>query len=213
MTESEWLECTDPTPMLDVVLRVNANNRKVRLFACAYARKLWTQFDDERSKQAVEVAEEYADGEAHEQDRERAWQRADTVVVDAVANQDFVRAAIVVYAKRCLAKPMDQVVRLPFHFHTWVLVDVVIVKDIFGNPFRTVSIVPAWLIPTVTTLAQAAYEERILPSGQLDPARLAVLSDALEEAGCDIPDILTHLRGPGPHVRGCWVLDLLLGKE
>jgi predicted DNA-binding WGR domain protein len=65
----------------------------------------------------------------------------------------------------------------------------------------------------VLALAQAAYEERIMPSGELDPARLAVLSDALEEAGCDNPDILAHLRSLGPHVRGCWVVDLLLGKE
>jgi hypothetical protein len=61
-------------------------------------------------------------------------------------------------------------------------------------------------------MAQTAYDERILPAGTLDPDRLAVLADALEDAGCDNADILSHLRGPGPHVRGCWVVDLLLGK-
>ena len=61
--------------------------------------------------------------------------------------------------------------------------------------------------------AQAAYEERELPSGHLSPTRLAVLADALEEAGCRDADLLAHLRAPGPHVRGCWALDLLLGKE
>ncbi len=65
----------------------------------------------------------------------------------------------------------------------------------------------------VCRLAQAAYEMRDLPSGYLDPARLAVLSDALEEAGCDSTDLLSHLRSPGPHVRGCWALDLILGKS
>jgi hypothetical protein len=65
----------------------------------------------------------------------------------------------------------------------------------------------------VTSLATAAYDERILPSGELDPARLAVLSDALEEAGCDDPDILNHLRSSGPHVRGCWAVDLILGNS
>jgi hypothetical protein len=69
------------------------------------------------------------------------------------------------------------------------------------------------LTSEVATLARVAYEERALPSGELDTARLAVLADALEEAGCTDADILTHLRGPGPHVRGCWVLDLLLGKD
>ena len=50
-------------------------------------------------------------------------------------------------------------------------------------------------------------------NGLIDPARLAVLSDALEEAGCPDETLLAHLRSPGPHVRGCWVLDLVLGKE
>ena len=88
-----------------------------------------------------------------------------------------------------------------------------ILRCIFVNPFRPVSLDPAWRTPTVTALATATYEERILPAGTLDPDRLAVLADALEEAGCDNADILAHLRGPGPHVRGCWVLDLLLEKE
>ena len=47
----------------------------------------------------------------------------------------------------------------------------------------------------------------------MKPERLAVLFDALEEAGCDDAEILNHLRSPGPHVRGCWAVDLLLGKE
>jgi hypothetical protein len=63
------------------------------------------------------------------------------------------------------------------------------------------------------SLAQAAYDERTVPAGTLDPARLAVLADALEDAGCDNADILSHLRGTGPHVRGCWAVDLVLGRE
>jgi hypothetical protein len=81
--------------------------------------------------------------------------------------------------------------------------------------FRRISARPDWLAwndGAVVKMAQAAYEERRLPSGELDPARLDVLADALEEAGCSVTDILDHLRGPGPHVRGCWVVDLLLGK-
>jgi hypothetical protein len=89
----------------------------------------------------------------------------------------------------------------------------VILRDIIFNPFRHIAINPMWLTPTVTNFAQSAYDERIMPSGELDPARLAVLSDALEESGCDNAAILGHLRSPGPHVRGCWIIDLLLGKE
>jgi hypothetical protein len=58
----------------------------------------------------------------------------------------------------------------------------------------------------------AKCKRRGLHSGELDHGRLAVLADALEEAGCDNQEMLTHLRGPGPHVRGCWVVDVLLGK-
>jgi hypothetical protein len=65
----------------------------------------------------------------------------------------------------------------------------------------------------VLNLARSAYEERTLPAGALDAGRLAVLADALEEAGCDDAEVLAHLRGPGPHVRGCFALDWVLGKS
>ena len=71
---------------------------------------------------------------------------------------------------------------------------------------------PVWLTPQVRSLARGAYEERLLPSGRLDPERLAVLSDALEDAGA-IGEVVEHLRGPWPHVRGCFVLDHLLASE
>jgi hypothetical protein len=90
------------------------------------------------------------------------------------------------------------------------------IRDIFDNPFRPVTIdqtLLTWRDATIPKLAQAAYDERELPSGHLDTKRLAILADALEEAGCTNEDVLAHLRGPGPHVRGCWVVDLLLGRE
>jgi hypothetical protein len=87
-----------------------------------------------------------------------------------------------------------------------------LLRCIFGNLFRPITSDPAWQTPTVISLATAAYEERSLPSGELDATRLAVLADALEEAGCQDQSILDHLRSPGPHVRGCWVLDLILGR-
>ena len=91
-----------------------------------------------------------------------------------------------------------------------------LVRELFGNPFRPVSLAPAilaWNDAAVVHLARAAYDERHLPEGTLDNGRLAVLADALEEAGCTDADILGHCRSGGEHVRGCWVVDLLLGKE
>jgi hypothetical protein len=89
-------------------------------------------------------------------------------------------------------------------------------RDLVGNPFRPVALDPAlltWHDSTLPKLAQAIYEERHLPSGHLDNHRLAILADALEDAGCTDQEILNHCRSEGPHVRRCWVVDLLLGKE
>jgi hypothetical protein len=79
-------------------------------------------------------------------------------------------------------------------------------RDIFGNPFRPVTFDPRWLTATVVALATGIYAERAFD-------RMPILADALEEAGCDHADILAHCRGDGPHVRGCWVVDLVLGKS
>jgi hypothetical protein len=81
-----------------------------------------------------------------------------------------------------------------------------LIHEVFGNPFRPITVDPAWLTPKVKTFAQAIYDDRAFE-------RMPELADALAEAGCSDPDILTHCRGPGPHVRGCWVVDLVLGKE
>jgi hypothetical protein len=86
-------------------------------------------------------------------------------------------------------------------------------RDIVGNPFRPVALDPALLTAATRSLARATYEERALPSGELDRTRLTVLAGALEEAGCTDQAILEHLRDPGAHVRGCWPVDLLLARE
>jgi hypothetical protein len=85
----------------------------------------------------------------------------------------------------------------------------ILLRDIFGNPFRPVALDPAWLAwngGTVRKMAEAIYDDRAFD-------RLPILADALEEAGCTDRDILDHCRWGGDHVRGCWAIDLLLGKE
>jgi len=78
-------------------------------------------------------------------------------------------------------------------------------REVLGNPFRPVSVAPTWLTPQVLAVARAVYDERRWDD-------LPFLADALEEAGCTNEAILSHCRGPGPHVRGCWALDVILGK-
>jgi hypothetical protein len=92
-------------------------------------------------------------------------------------------------------------------------VQAALLRDVFGDSGRPASLPAEWRTPDAVSLALAAIEERGMPSGELDFARLAVLSDALEDAGCNDAAILEHLRSPGPHVCGCWTLDLVLGKE
>jgi hypothetical protein len=83
-----------------------------------------------------------------------------------------------------------------------------LLRDIVGNPFRPVKVDPAWLAANesaASRIAQSMYDENVFD-------RLPILADALEDAGCADGAILSHLRGPGPHVRGCWVIDLVLGR-
>jgi hypothetical protein len=86
-----------------------------------------------------------------------------------------------------------------------------LLRDLFGNPWCPVVLDPTWLTPDVLVLARGAHDERLMPRGELDPARLAVLADALLDAGCTSAEVLGHLRGPGPHVRGCVAVDWCLG--
>src|SRR5262249_50435458 len=81
-----------------------------------------------------------------------------------------------------------------------------LLRDIFGNPFRPVTADPSW--PTCPILAMASQMY-----GSRDFSAMTILADALQDAGCDNSDLLDHCRGVGPHVRGCWAVDLLLGKK
>jgi hypothetical protein len=223
MTEAEWLACTDPGKMLEF-LRGKASDRKLRLFPVACCRLMWSQLPGQRIRRLVEVAERFADGLATAKGLRAARSAAEGVwdewrTVGTPLEWPFHAYAALVVGE------------VPIHLHrlcgpgnlTTMSVyraraarrarQQAMLRDLFGNPFRPATLDPGWLTPDVLTLAQAAYDHRTLPAGTLDPARLALLADALEDAGCDNADLLGHLRGPGPHVRGCWSLDLILGKE
>jgi hypothetical protein len=237
MDEPEWLDCTDPEPMLRF-LRGKLSDRKLRLFAVDCCRCVWHLLSDERSRKAVELAERYVDGFASEQEREAAEEAADQASRDAVRSRQAsnytipemftivaraaritispekdvdTEAGLAVVASRSLIA-LNQTSGLGSK-EAEMAACCLTLRELVANPFRPVALDPSWRTPIVLALAQGAYEERILPAGTLEPDRLAVLADALEEAGCDNDDILSHLRGPGPHVRGCWVVDAILLKE
>jgi hypothetical protein len=214
-------------------LRRKVGRRKLRLFACACCRRIWDHFDDERSRNAVEVAERYADKAVNEQVRlitrqgaleaahnNAAW-AAQRVVASKVA--DFVYAvptrviASIEDAARSRAwtsiRDAEQSVRiLALEEATAMATEnerqaqSKLLRDIFGNPFGPVIVAPICLAANVVAIAKTIYDGRRFGD-------MPILGDALEDAGCDNADILNHCRQPGEHVRGCWVVDLILGKS
>ncbi|QEG26072.1 hypothetical protein GobsT_08070 [Gemmata obscuriglobus] len=215
MTEAEWLAATDPTPMLEF-LRGTASARQLRLFGCAAVRAVWSQLAEELPN-AVAVAEEYADGTVSK----AALRRARHILRD---KRDELEAAGLNESPRWniywLAETVatinayDSVVaeldRLGSDSPQLVAPDWPVLsdrfRDVFGNPFRSIAVAREWLTSDVRALAEGIYAERAFDG-------LPILADALQEAGCDSEDLLNHLRGEGPHVRGCWALDLVLGKS
>ena len=239
MTEAEWLACTEPQKMLDS-LRGKASDRKLRLFACACCRRVWHLLTREQPRDAVEAAERYADGLAGPEELRQGWsavrkalsmaplhtpwEAALTAALYAATPDTSLPEGAAGAAANALSD--DPRLRGPYHPLTSKAGEpsgcpserasqCALLRDLF-TPFGAPEVGASWLTwggGAVAALARGAYEDRQLPSGQLDPARLAVLADAQEDVGCTDQTILSHLRGPGPHVRGCWVLDLLLGKE
>jgi hypothetical protein len=218
MTEEEWLTCTDPTPMLEF-LQGNVSDRKLRLFAAGCYRRIWHLLH-KQSRRAVEWAERDADGQSEHQECEQVrqvlsdWCFATEQVLSYSDSFSAASSAFRFTAGQgnALLLGIIPTGRIVYDRPAELPAQVARLCDIFGNPFRLVSFDRSWLTLTVTDLATVAYEQRALPSGELDTACLAVLADALEEAGCLNADILGHLRSGGPHCRGCWAVDLLLGK-
>jgi hypothetical protein len=186
MTEAEWLASDDPYAMWDwLSLSGAASINKARsLFAVLC----------ERIRRA-EAGRQLWRGRPTSVDFEDEDDFGPPVAVDTQAERILLDAAHAALRERWGTRAER----------------VEILREIFGNPNRP-GINTAWLTPQVVTLARAADRAKSSPPEEIDPLCLAVLSDALEEAGCTDADILAHLRSPGPHFRGCWALDLILGK-
>jgi hypothetical protein len=225
MTEAEWLACTNPQKMLEF-LRGKAGDRKLRLFAVACCRRIWHLFRDDNNRRAVEVSERLADGLATNTERRAAALAAGGGTGDAGGAAACAvgvpplhaaeRASEVAASAFATASALPLLNNYEINPEWQRLADAErasqcnLLRDIFGTlAFLSVALDLSWLARddrTVPKLAQAIYEERAFD-------RLPILADALEEAGCMSAEILSHLRGPGPHVRGCWVVDLILGNQ
>jgi hypothetical protein len=212
MTEKVWESCKNPEKMLRFVLH-GASPRKLRLFACACVRLYWHLLTDERSRQAVEMAERYAERQSRRKELDAArqtcaemeglpeWHAGHQVCVPSASSA----ASMSVFSSLRNVFPPPKL-SVP-------AAEAGLLRDVF-SPFRPLHISPdvlAWQDATVVKLARAAYDQRQLPSGLLDATRLAVLADALQDAGCTEEWLAAHLR-VGQHVRGCAVVDLLTGR-
>jgi hypothetical protein len=210
--EQDWLSSTDPQGMLEF-LRTSgkADDRKLRLFACACCRRVWHLVNDERSRRAVEVAERWADGRATPPElmaaHQAAWEAwgtpARTAASDATAVAWEVGHAAdagshAAWAGTGGSRADERKAQAD------------LLRCILGDPFRPPPLIePGWLRwngGTLVRLATVIYDERRFED-------MPVLTDALEEAGCADEAILSHGRDGGPHCRGCWLVDALLGKE
>jgi hypothetical protein len=229
MTEAEWLGCANPSPMLSF-LRDNGHlsERKARLFVVASCRWISPLLSDERSQRAIEVAEQYLEGgisqeelyqvrllahDAYMQARASEAKAAGHSPGSRWAHRHAAALAFAAYTATCCDTPGD----VDFEVECILgesssplgMYQPGLFRDIFGNPFRRAAIPPtirAWNDGTAVKLAGAIYEERAFD-------RLPILADALEEAGCTDAELLAHLRGPRPHVRGCWAVDAILDRK
>jgi hypothetical protein len=235
MTEADWLAATDPEPMLRYlktkgVHRSEGGRRRLRLFGCCCARRVW-RLMRKRGRQWVELGERLADASLTEGQRrlvDSAAMRSTKLGKTADLSDSaalFTLESRVMMASEMAAGYADMTVGMEAYDRGMderaakvaeQEAQAGLLRDIF-TPFRPAPAAkPAWLIwqgGAVAKLARLAFDERQLPEGTLDPARLALVADALEDAGCADAELLGHLKGPGPHVRGCWALDLVLGKE
>jgi hypothetical protein len=216
--EAEWLACNDLKTMV-AFLQGDASDRKLRLFDYACCREVWHLLTDERSRNAVVVAEHFADGQATREQLKATWVAATTAAKAAMAVRQTEGGVTVATEKRARAAREA----------AWVLKQTAGIEvregaaisrmawreqaklfhDVFRNPFRPVTVDPLLLLrdnATILDLAQAIYASRAFD-------RQPLLADALEDSGCADADLLGHLRGPGVHIRGCWAVDLLLAKE
>ncbi|MBL8796303.1 MAG: hypothetical protein JNM56_20555, partial [Planctomycetia bacterium] len=228
MTEQEWLGCADPRELLRF-FEGKTSDRKFMLFAVACCRSIWEMLTDERSREAIHVAERYADNLADEREianaAKLAWeaiQASQHPLTPWAARSAWAMVAHVGAAPLLARETADSVSSAvcsavrprkqerfrearKSRLNLQRTAELSFIRDVFGNPFRPVTAKPAWFTSTVISLATAVYDERGFD-------RMPILADALEDAGCDNADILNHCRQPGEHVRGCWLVDLILSK-
>ena len=213
MEEMTWLHSCDLDDMLPSL--EGGSNRKLRLLCCACVRRVWYRFlHGDPSCRAVEVAEQFADGQATDQDLLSALSKAEAAIESASTYEErnarraaawsasltvdaMSTARSVAWGTTLASQEPRQVERVA---------QAQLLRDIFNYPFRQCEINPDIRTSTVLALAQQIYQSR-------DFGTMPILADGLEDAGCTDSELLSHCRRSDTHDRGCWVVDLILGKK
>ncbi len=229
MTEAEWLSRSQLVAMLERVRRSGCSDRKLQLAAIAFCRHMGHLPLPVEWHNTVARFEEWVEGAATAEQVIAARQRLEAIA-DPSLSQDETgafsfdrfygdRAATFLVdtgpGRDPLIDQLFMVKQVAYnangvfgagHERAMRVAHCQIVREIFGNPFRPITLNPSWLTSTVIAIANSIYEEKVFD-------RMPILADALQDAGCDNQDILNHCRQPGEHARGCWVVDLLLSKQ
>ena len=220
MTESGWLNFTKLGPLMIFAFdRPKVTTRQAVLFGCGCCRCAFDWRLPDFECDAIEALERYHDGEITRKtwlkyrralDPRRwgkEWSRSATKwerdFRDAVVHLYF--ASVGRAVPDLLLRAVESVgsVQYSAAFEAKLCS---ILRDIFGNPYRSVSFSAAWRTDTVLALANQMYESR-------EFSGMPILADALQDAGCENEDVLNHCRDANQtHVRGCWVVDRVLGK-
>jgi hypothetical protein len=194
-------------------LSEQASRRKIRLFSAACCRLISDTLKDERLKTALPLAEQLADGLASDDERCVARLATDDVLDrnprgrPQITDQELFEAVYVIDGLLADSpkEGVEDVVRYTGAFRD-PNPHFLLLREIFGNPFLPISFDLEWRTSTAVAIAKGIYESR-------DFSAMPILADALQDAGCDNEDVLDHCRAvDGVHVRGCWVVDLVLGK-
>jgi hypothetical protein len=227
MTEAEWLTCEEPDHMLSRLESMEYSRARVPVYIATFGAsgrvrrllppELQAAFDD-----YVRWVQEggpnpttlYPQWTAFDPFEKRVGRR----VIDPLDLADNLRGMIrfppswytassFVLAEACGRVGVRQSFWKPTPATAGLLQNAIErLRDVVGNPFCPVAFAPEWRTDTALSLAKQMYKSR-------DFSAMPILADALQDAGCDSDDILSHCRGEGAHVRGCWVVDLVLGKE
>lgn len=228
MDEEAWLSWEHPYHMLEYLRRARRyrpTRRKLHLYSCRCVRRIRASLIYEESEQAIFIAERFADGKATPEELHAARVAAQRAVncvkrEDGPGARTAARAAVslthdppdnrrglllaINRARRVIGQIINSLPEAQGAAEYKVQTD--LLRCIFGNPFGKHRIEPGWRTSAVVDLANTVYYQRAFKT-------LPILADALEDAGCTSAEMLHHCRSPGPHGRGCWVVDAILGKE